>query len=130
MKVWAYVALVTALLAGGRWAYVAIYDAGFNDAKIQQDQAIREAQDAAVLKARAQWEATAEIAEANIVVEERIVEVVRTVEKEIPKIVERIVEVRPDCADLGDDFAGLLNAQIRAGSGGPPGGPDPAPVPD
>ena len=116
MKIYAYVALAIVVIGGAKWAHSAIWNAGWNAAIVEQTEAIRDAQDEAVAKARTEWENTAVIAETEIVIEERIVEVVRVIEKEIPKIVERIVEIAPDCADLGDDFAGLLNAQIRAGA--------------
>ena len=118
IKIWAYVGLATLLLAGVRWAHSSVYDSGWNAAVVMQSQAIRKAENAAVVKARQEWEHTTSIAETQIVVEERIVEVVRVIEKEIPKIVERIVEITPECSDLGDDFAGLLNAQVRSGSSG------------
>jgi hypothetical protein len=117
VKVYAYVALAVVLLGGLKYGYSAVYDSGFNAAIVEQEKAIQIAKDEAIELARVEWEATAEIAEAEIIIEERIVEVVRTVEKEIPKIVERIVEVTPECNDLGADFAGLLNKQVRAGAG-------------
>lgn len=122
MKIYAYVALAIVLLGGLKWGYSAIYDAGFNAAVTEQDALIRQAQDDAVAKARQEWENITGIASDNIVVEERIVEVERIVEKEIPKIVERIVTVTPECRDLGADFAGLLNAQVNSGSNNENGG--------
>ena len=46
----------------------------------------------------------------DLLVQEKI----RVVEKEIPKVVKEIVTVRPECADLGPDFASVLNNQVRA----------------
>lgn len=116
MKVYAYVALAVVLLGFAKWAHSSIYSAGWNAAVVLQAEAISTAKDEAVAKARTEWENTARIAEVEIVIEERIVEVVRVIEKKIPFVVERIVEIAPDCADLGLDFAGLLNDQIRAGA--------------
>ncbi len=116
MKIYAYVALVVVLLAGIKWAHSTTYTAGWNAAIVEQTALIHTAQDEAVAKARTEWQNTADLAEKEIVVEERIVEVIRVIEKEIPKIVERIVEVAPECSDLGDDFAGLLNAQVNSGT--------------
>lgn len=130
MKIGLYIALVVVVLGGLKWAHSAIYDSGYNAAVVEQAAAIQVAKDDAVKKARIEWEATAEIADENIVIEERIVEVVRTVEKEIPKIVERIVTVTPECNDLGDDFAGLLNAQTRAGANRSNGSADVTAEPD
>lgn len=117
MKIWAYLALAALLLGGVKLAYSAVYGSGWNAAIVEQTALIQEARDDAVEKALTEWENTARIAEVQIVVEERIVEVIRVVEKEIPVIVERIVEVHPECNDLGDDFASLLNAQVNSRSG-------------
>lgn len=116
IKVGIYAAIIIAVLGFAKWAHSAIYDAGWNAAVVEQESAIAIAKDEAVKKARTEWEATAAVAETNIVIEERIVEVERVVEKKIPQIVERIVEIKPECNDLGVDFAGLLNEQVRSGS--------------
>ena len=123
-KVGIYLAIIVVCFAAGKWTYNAIYGAGFNAAVVQQEALIREAKDEAVAKARQEWENTATIANDNIVIEERIVEVERIVEKEIPKIVERIVERTPECNDLGPDFVGLLNAQVNSGASRSNGGAD------
>lgn len=130
MRTYAYVALAVVLIGGAKFAYDAIYSAGYNAAVANQSDEIDAARQAAVDEARAEWEATAEIAEAEIVIEERIVEVIREVEKEIPVVVERIVERTPECSDLGVDFAGLLNNQVRAGASGSSGGADTPTEPD
>lgn len=117
MKIWAYLGLAALLLGGAKWAHSAVYGSGWNAAIVEQTALIQEAREDAVEKALSEWENTARIAEVQIVVEERIVEVIRVVEKEIPVIVERIVEVHPECNDLGDDFASLLNAQVNSRPG-------------
>jgi len=104
------------VIGGAKWAHSAVYDSGWNAAVVKQVELIREAQDEAVAKALTEWQNTAALAERNIVVEEKIVEVIRVVEKEIPTIVERIVEITPECNDLGTAFAGLLNAQVNSRS--------------
>jgi len=126
IKVGIYAAIIIAVLGFAKWAHSAIYDAGWNAAVVEQESAIAIAKDEAVKKARTEWEATAAVAETNIVIEERIVEVERVVEKKIPQIVERIVEIKPECNDLGFEFAGLLNEQVRSGSDRSDGGPDAA----
>lgn len=130
MKIWAYVILAGVLIAAATAGTKAIYDAGFNAATVAQDAEIRKAERDAVAKARQEWENTTEIAAAEIVVEERIVERVRIVEKQIPQIVERIVTVAPECSDLGPDFAGLLNAQVGSGSDRSNSGAASPPEPD
>lgn len=109
--------VIIALLVAAKGAHTAIYNAGWNAAIVTQDLLIEQEKQAAVAKAFRQWENMNTIAEDNIVIEERIVEKVRTIEKKIPIVVERIVEVTPECRDLGDDFAGLLNAQVNSRPG-------------
>lgn len=114
MKIWAYLALAIALLGGAKWAHSTVFSSGWNAAIVEQTVLIQEAREDAVEKALTEWENTARLAAAEIVIEERIVEVIRVIEKEIPVIVERIVEITPECNDLGDDFASLLNAQVNS----------------
>jgi len=111
MKIWAYVALAVLVVgaAGG------VYRAGFVSAKAKYQDATLDAVAEALKLAKADWDANVEIAEAEIIVEERIVEVIREVEKEIPVVVERIVTLTPECADLGLDFARVFNDAITAG---------------
>jgi len=117
MRIWAYVALV-ALLAGAiggglRWTY----KAGYNAREVESREEILEAVKEAEKEAEKRWAASVVAATEAIKVEERIVESIRVVEKEVPTIIERIVEVTPECADLGPSYARLLNDQIRAGNG-------------
>lgn len=129
-KVWAYVALAGVLVAFSTWAYGAIYDAGFNTAIIQAQEAAILRQNAAIAEARADWAASQEIGATQILIEEKIVEVTRDVIKEVPVVVERIVEITPECADLGPDFLRVFNDAIRAGSGPGPDAPSNPPDPD
>lgn len=130
MRIYAYVALAIVVLGFLKWGHTAVFNSGYNAAVAEQGIAIQVAKDKAVAVAREQWENTAKLASANIVIEERIVEVERIVEREIPVIVERIVTVFPECNDLGDDFARLLNAQVNSGSSGSNRGADIAAEPD
>lgn len=114
MKIWAYVILAGIVIGGLSAAARAMYKSGYNDAVVEQQELAIERQNEAIDAARAEWEATQEAAEAEIVIEERIVEVIREVEREVPVVVERIVETKPECRDLGTEYAGLLNAAVRA----------------
>lgn len=116
IKAGIYLLLFVVAVGFFKWFHGTVYQSGRNDCIADSSAMIIEAQRQAVEKARAEWENTAAVAAANIVVEEKIVEVIRIVEKEIPTVVERIVTLAPDCADLGPDFARLLNEQIRAGT--------------
>lgn len=117
MKIWAYVALAVLILGAAGAAAKSIHSAGYNkrDREVQQD--IIEAQVKAAEDAEARWSASVKAATEAIRVEEVIVERIREVEIEIPKVVERIVELTPECADLGPAYAGMLNNQVRAGNG-------------
>lgn len=119
MKIWAYVILAGLILGGAAAAAKAIHSAGYNKRDVEVQQDILDAQEQARKDEEEKWRDTVAAAEATIVVEERIVEKIRVVEREIPRVVERIVEVTPECIDLGPDFAGLLNDQIRASNSVP-----------
>ena len=114
MKIWAYIILATILIGGVGAGWNAAHSSGYNkrDAEIRAD-AIW-AQNEAIEKGIAAWVKTIGQAEAVIIIEEVIVEKIREVEKRIPYAVEKIVEIAPDCADLGDDYARVLNDQINA----------------
>ena len=117
MKTWAYLAIFALLITSAGVAAKSIHSSGYNkrDREVQQD--IIEAQLQAEEDAEARWAASVVAATEAIRVEERIVEQIREVEILVPTIVDRIVEVTPECADLGDAYAGLLNDQVRAGNG-------------
>ncbi len=117
MKVWAYLAITLAVIAAFGTTYAMAHSSGYNkrDQEVQQD--IIAAQENARADEEAKWRDTVAAAEATIIIEERIVEKIRVVEKEIPTVVEKIVTLTPECADLGDDYARMLNDQIRAANG-------------
>jgi len=114
MKPYAYVIIILAVIAALGTASKFIHDAGYDkrDSEIRDDAII--AQNNAVERRMNEWLQTQAQAEPVIVIEEKIVEVIREVEKRIPTVVEKIVTVTPECADLGPEFAGLLNEQINA----------------
>ena len=114
MKIYGYIILAGMIVAAVVGAWRAVYMAGYNarDVEIRTD--LQRQQNEAIQKGIDEWIALQPEAEKQIVVEEKIVEKVRVVEKKIPEIVERIVEVKPDCSDLGDDYAGLLSQQVAA----------------
>lgn len=114
-KFWVIAGAVTAVLAFARWGYNQVYDAGYTAAELKWTQQQQSAIDAAVERAKEQWVAASEVAEENIRVETEIVERVRIVEREVPRIVERVV--RPECRDLGADVQRVFNDAIVAASG-------------
>jgi len=117
VKIWAYVALAALLIGAAGAAAKSLHSAGYNqrDREVQQD--IIDAQVKAEEDAEARWAASVVAATQAIRIEERIIERIREVEILVPTIVERIVELTPECSDLGPAYAGLLNDQIRAGNG-------------
>ena len=117
MKPWAWLAIIVAIIAAFGATYAKGHSSGYDkrDQQVQQD--IIEAQELARSEEEQRWRDTVAAAEAQIVIEERIVEKIRVVEKEIPRVVREVVVRNPDCADLGDAYAGLLNDQVRASNG-------------
>lgn len=93
------------------------YDQGYDAAELKWRVAQQAAIDKAVAEARRLDAIAYEEAMANLETEVRIVERVRTVEKEVPKIVERVV--RPECRDLGPDIQRVFNDAITAAAGLP-----------
>lgn len=116
-KVLVYVVAVTALVgtlfAFSKWAYDEVYDAGYNKAVSQYQEATQKAVDSAVSDVTERLRAT--IAQKQIELETlaRMNKALsKTREKEviyrdIPKIVEN-----SDCKRLGSDVLGLFNAAI------------------
>ena len=121
MKIWAYLAIAALVIGAATAAYAAVYKAGYSSAVAKQQELAIIAQNDAIEAARIEWALSAEAGQAEIIIEERIVEVVREVIKEIPVVVDRIVELTPECADLGGDFLRVYNDAIRAGGGGEDG---------
>lgn len=114
MKIYIYAALAVLIISTITFASHKIYHAGYDkrDSEVQAE--IIAAQEKARKEEEERWRETVAAAEAQIVIEERIVEKIREVEIEIPKVVEKIVTVSPECANLGTDYARLLNDQVRA----------------
>lgn len=114
LRLIAFGVIGVAAIVGIRSAYQTAYQAGYDAAQLEVSRGIQARIDAAVERERQQWENLTEIAEDTMIAELQIVEVERSVEKQIPGVVEKIVEHTPECNDLGDDFVGLLNAQVNA----------------
>ena len=117
MKPWAYAAIVLAVLAAFGGTYAKGYSSGYAEKENEVQGEILEAVAKAEQDRDNQWAAAVAAAQENIRVEERVVTEIQYVEKEIPKVVKEIVTVRPECRDLGPDYAGLLSNQVRAANG-------------
>lgn len=116
MKIWAYVAIVIAVLGGAKWAHSNAYKSGFNAAIVEQEKLIADEIEKAEAKKDAEWQGLVDAAEGQIITEEVIVERVRVVNRDIPVEVEKIVTVRPECNDLGAGFVRVWNSQVRSGA--------------
>lgn len=115
-KIFVIIGFATLLIFSIGKAVTAIYNSGYDKARFEtQQQAITD-QTAAIEKARVNWKLTHEAALAEAKSEQVIVEKIRVIEKKIPIVVSEIVEIKPECADLGPDFLGLFNDAITAGS--------------
>lgn len=115
MKIWAYLALATLILGAGGFVLRSSYNMGYDKRDLEVQREVTEATQKVREEEEKRWRASVIAATEAIVVEERIVERIRVVEKEIPKIVK---EYTPsECRDLGPEYAGLRNSQIRASNG-------------
>lgn len=114
MKPWAYLAIITIIVAAFGGTYKIAHSSGYDkrDQEVQQD--IIAAQESARLAEETKWKETVAAAKGVVVIEEKIVEKIRVVNKEVPKVVREIVEVKPECSDLGPNYARLRNNQVRA----------------
>lgn len=112
-----YAIAVAAILSLVGGIYYAGHSAGFDERDKSVQGEISNAVETEKARSAAEWQVLLDAAQAEIVVEERIVEKIREVEIEVPKVVERIVEVRPECRDLGPDYGGLLDQQVAAANG-------------
>jgi len=112
MKVFAYLTLAALLIGAASAAYRVINKAGYNRAIVEMQEASIKAQNAAIEKRMDEWIATQDQAEVVIKIEERIVEKIRVVTKEVPKIIKEFIVA--ECRDLGPEYAGVLNKQVRA----------------
>lgn len=101
------------------WVVKQVYDAGYNAAVLESQENIIEAQEQAVEAARREWQASIDAERRQIETEEKIVERIRYVEREVPVVVDRIVTEQPECADLGPDFLRVFNHSIKAGGDSP-----------
>ena len=111
-KTFAILGIVIVLVTAGGIAYNKVYDAGYLAAELKWRNAQQAAIADAVAAAREQWDEAAAVAAENLEKETEIVERVRIVEREVPKIVERVV--RAECRDLGPDIQRVYNDAIRA----------------
>lgn len=116
MKIWAYIILAGLLIGFATWAHGKVYDQGYDAALVEQFEVQQEAIADALRDARIQWELSAEVATDNIIIEEKIVERIKIVEREVPKIVERVVAA--ECRDLGPDIQRVFNDAITAANAG------------
>ncbi len=120
LKFWAILTAVMAVMAFIKWAHGEVYDAGYNDAELKWRAAQAQAIADAVTEAKRATALAYAEAMANIERETEIVERVRVVEREVPRIVERVVQ--PECRDLGPDIQRVFNDAIIAASGASPEG--------
>lgn len=118
MKPWAYVVLALAVIAAFGGTYAAGHGAGYDKRENELANEIIEAQEKTRKEEEVRWAAAVEAALSQVRTEEVIVERINVVEKEIPKIVERVRIERPECADtFGPAFSGVLNDQVRGANG-------------
>ena len=115
MKPWAYAAIVIALIAAIGAVYAKGHSAGYNKRDREVQAQIIKVQEQTRFEEELRWASAVTAALDQVKTEVKIVEKINVVEKQVPKIVERVRIERPECTDyFGNSYAGLLNDQVRA----------------
>lgn len=105
---------IIVVLSASAWKAHAIIDqAGYDRAELEFREGLDVIKDKAAQDAVDDWRAAQAIAGASTDAEIEIVETIRIIEREVPKYIERIVEVKPECADL-PELGSLFSAQAKA----------------
>lgn len=107
MRIWAYVAIVAAVIGILTWAHAEVYTSGYNAAVLEYKDRVLQARAAE----RDFWKRRVEEAEGTIITEEKIVEKIVEIERRIPVVVSKIVEVAPQCEFL-PDVSRVFNEQL------------------
>ncbi len=108
------IALILGLVIGaGYKTFAAIDQAAYERAQLHFREGLDAIKDKAAEDAVDDWRAAQAVAGSETDVEIRIVEKIRIVEREVPKIIEKIIELKPECAVL-PDFGILLSTQAEA----------------
>lgn len=105
--------IVTAVLAGAYTAYSAIDEAGYARAELHFREGLDAIKEKAAQDAVDDWKAAQAVAGVAIDDEIQIEEKIRIIEREVPKYIEKIVEVKPECSDL-PELGVLFSAQAEA----------------
>lgn len=116
MKPWAYVIILTLIVGAISAVYSKGHNAGYDKAKQEETESRLEYIEEEVARRTQEWIETQGQAEVVIEYRDRIVTEIEYVDREIPTYIDRIIEVKPECARL-PTLAELLNKQIRAANG-------------
>lgn len=105
---------ISTLFIGAGWkALASAEQAGYDRAGIEFAEALDVVRVNAAQDVADNWRAAQVIAGAETDIEIQIVETIRIVEREIPTYIDRIVEVKPECADL-PELGSLFSIQAEA----------------
>lgn len=116
MKIWAYIALLTILVGTAYKSLAFSYSKGVADTELAYTGALQELKDESAIQAVKDYREAQEIAGATIDKEILIVTEIREIEREVQVIVERIVEIKPECAVL-PELGRLFSSQAAAANG-------------
>ena len=113
MRLGIILGIIVVLFGAGKWTHAKIDQEGYERAELHFQEGLAGIKDRAAKDAVDDWRAAQVIAGDATDVEIRIVETIRIVEREIPKYIDRIIEIKPDCADL-PELGILFSAQAEA----------------
>ena len=113
MKIIIILVIISGLVAAGFKARAMAVQSGFDAAEIEFRAQMDDIRVEAAAQAIEDWKLAQDIAGESTDVEIQIVEKIRYIEREIPKIIEKIVEIRPECSDL-PELGVLFSQQAEA----------------
>ncbi|MEE9158964.1 MAG: hypothetical protein V3U60_11320 [Gammaproteobacteria bacterium] len=105
--------ILTAVITAGWKTYAAIDQAAYTRAELDFREGLDAIKEKAAEDALDDYKAAQAVAGAQIDDEIQIEEKIRIVEREVPKIIEKIVEIKPECSNL-PELGVLFSAQAEA----------------
>ncbi len=113
MKAVVYLLIISAIIGAGYKAFAFTYGKGVADTELAYAEELDDIREKAAKDAVDDYKLSQEIAGEETDIEIQIVETIREIEVEVETIIEKIVEVKPECSDL-PELGELFSQQAEA----------------